>query len=135
MRDARDGGAIAELSRLAASGAGLLIVVANVARRRAMLNSALHPSRFDVSGALLFSRICTEAALEQRRSLLADGRWLVLVDHDTLTRYPTIATSFADAVLLDPPDGTWLAPAGPRWARVDGAAEHRFAAGVYDAAR
>ena len=128
MRDARDGGAIAELTRLAASGEGVLIVVADVARRRAMLASALHPDRFGLAGALLFSRICTDAAIAERLRRLGEGAWIALVDHDTLTRHPELVRRFPDAVLLDPPAGPWLAPEGPRWTRVDGPAEHRFAA-------
>ena len=134
MADERDGGAIAALTRLAASGDGLLVVVADVARRRAMLASALHPDRFGLTGALLFSRRCTDAALTARAERLAAGAWLVLVDHDTLTRRPALAEPFADAVLLDPPDGAWRAPNGPRWVRVDGPAEHRFAASTRAAA-
>ena len=130
MRDERGGGAIAELTRLAASGEGVLIVVADVARRRAMLLSALHPARFGLSGALLFSRRCTDDALEQRQAQLGDGAWIALVDHDTLSRRPALASGFPDAVVLDPPTSAWRAPLGPRWARVDGPAEHRFAASV-----
>ena len=130
LRDERGGGAIAELTRLAASGDGVLIVVADVARRRAMVLSALAPDRFGLDGALLFSRLCTEPALDARQQLLHEGTWLALVDHDTLTRRPNIAEHFGDAVVLDPPIGPWLAPAGPRWARVDGPAEHRFTASV-----
>jgi len=130
MRDERGGGAIAELTRLAASGEGVLIVVADVARRRAMLLSALHPARFGLSGALLFSRRCTDDALEQRQAQLGDGAWIALVDHDTLSRRPALIRGFPDAVVLDPPTSAWLAPLGPRWARVDGPAEHRFAASV-----
>jgi single-stranded-DNA-specific exonuclease len=130
LRDERAGGAIAELTRLAASGDGVLIVVADVARRRAMLLSALTPDRFGLDGALLFSRLCTEPALESREQLLGAGAWIALVDHDTLTRRPSLAQHFGDAAVLDPPMGPWLAPAGPRWARVDGPAEHRFSASV-----
>lgn len=134
MRDERDGGAIAELTRLAASGEGVLIVVADVGRRRTMLLSALHPTRFGLSGALLFSRRCTEAALDERQAHLAAGAWIALVDHDTLSRRPALAAAFPDAVLLDPPSSPWRAPRGPRWTRVDGPAEHRFAASVAGAA-
>jgi len=130
MRDERGGGAIAELTRLAASGEGVMIVVADVARRRAMLLSALHPARFGLSGALLFSRRCTDDALEQRQNLLVEGAWIALMDHDTLSRRPALAEYFPNAVVLDPPLTPWLAPRGPRWARVDGPAEHRFAASV-----
>jgi single-stranded-DNA-specific exonuclease len=130
MRDEREGGAIAELTRLAASGEGVLIVVADVGRRRAMLLSALHPARFGLTGALLFSRRCADAALDERQALLGEGAWIVLVDHDTLTRRPALVQRFPPAVLLDPPVGAWRAPSGPRWARVDGPAEHRFAAAV-----
>ena len=121
---------MAELTRLAASGQGLLVVVADVGRRRTMLTAALHPARFGLDGALLFSDRCTEAALDERQARLGDGRWLALVDHGTLLRRPALAASFPDAVLLDPPPGAWLAPVGPRWVRVDGPAEQRFAASL-----
>ena len=133
MRDARDGGAIAELTRLAAAGAGVLIVAADVSRRRSMLSAALHPERFELSGALLFSRLCSEAAITERSQRLHEGSWIALIDHDTLTAHPELAEHFVDAVLLDPPRGAWLAPAGPNWVRVDGAAEQRFAASAYGA--
>ena len=130
LRDARAGGAMAELTRLAASGQGLLVVVADVGRRRTMLAAALHPARFGLDGALLFSDRCTEAALDERQERLRDGRWLALVDHGTLLRRPALAACFPDAVLLDPPPRAWLAPVGPRWVRVDGPAEQRFVASL-----
>jgi hypothetical protein len=130
MRDARAGGAIAELTRLAASGQGLLVVVADVARRRAMLDAALHPSRFGLRGALLLSARCSDDALTDRLQLLAEGPYLVVADHATVQRHPSIAQHVPDAVLLDPAERDWRAPAGPRWVRVDGPAEHRFAASV-----
>ncbi len=130
MRDARDGGAIAELTRLAASGQGLLIAVADVSRRRVILDAALHPARFGLRGALLFSRICSDAALVRRLTLLSEGPYIVIADHETLLSLPAIAALMPNAVLLDPPPAGWLAPSGPAWARVDGPAEHRFAAQV-----
>ena len=119
MRDGRPGGAMAELTRLAASGEGLLIVVGDVERRRVMLASALHPSRFGLDGALLFSRFCDDAELDALAGDLGAGRWLALIDHDTLTRRPEIAAAFPDAAVLDAGDAAWRAPAGPRWTRVD----------------
>ncbi|MFM7553375.1 MAG: single-stranded-DNA-specific exonuclease RecJ, partial [Actinomycetota bacterium] len=127
MADRRDGGAIAELTRLAATGQGLLVVVADVARRRAMLDQALHPARFGLRGALLFSRICSETALDARTDLLAEGPFVALVDHETLALRPRIAAGFPDAVLLDPGPAGWRVPAGPRWTRLDGPAERAFA--------
>ncbi|MFM7694926.1 MAG: single-stranded-DNA-specific exonuclease RecJ [Actinomycetota bacterium] len=127
MADRRDGGAIAELTRLAATGQGLLVVVADVARRRAMLDRALHPARFGLRGALLFSRICSETALDARTDLLAEGPFVALVDHETLALRPRIAAGFPDAVLLDPGPAGWRVPAGPRWTRLDGPAESAFA--------
>jgi hypothetical protein len=127
MADGRDGGAIAELTRLAATGQGLLVVVADVARRRAMLDQALHPARFGLRGALLCSRICAPAALDARLALLAEGPYIALADHETLALRPEIAAAFTDAVLLDPGPVGWRAPAGPRWTRVDGPAERAFA--------
>ncbi len=134
MRDAREAGAIAELTRLAASGEGLLVAVADVARRRAMLDAALHPARFGLRGALLLSERCDDAALADRLALLAEGPYLVLADHPTLDRHPAIAAHAPSAMLLDPGPSGWRAPAGPVWTRVDGPAEHRFAASARGAA-
>ena len=130
MRDRRDGGAIAELTRLAASGDGLLVAVCDVARRRAMLDAALHPARFGLTGALLLSRRCSAGSIDDRLRSLERGTWLVVADHETIAATPRLGEAFRDAVLLDPPPPGWLAPRGPRWTRVDGPAEHRFAAGV-----
>ncbi|MGA0123236.1 MAG: single-stranded-DNA-specific exonuclease RecJ, partial [Gaiellales bacterium] len=110
MVDRRDGGAIAELTRLAATGQGLLVVVADVARRRVMLDRALHPSRFGLRGALLLSRRCADDALDARIALLGEGPYIALVDHATLIRRPGIAMGFPDAVLLDPGPAGWRAP-------------------------
>ena len=96
-----------------------------------MLAAALHPDRFGLSGALLFSHLCSDDAIAERATHLRAGSWIALIDHDTLTAYPELASHFVDAVLLDPPRAGWLAPSGPSWVRVDGAAEHRFAASVY----
>jgi single-stranded-DNA-specific exonuclease len=130
MVDRRDGGAIAELTRLAASGGGLVIVVADVARRRAMLEAALHPSRFGLRGAVLLSRRTGADAIAARLELLGEGPYLVLADHATLTLHPEAVRGVPDGALLDPPPGPWTAPTGPRWVRLDGPAEHRFATGV-----
>ncbi len=128
MTDARDRGAIAELTRLAATGQGLLIVVCDVARRRSLLLSALHPARFGLQGALLFSELCSDQAVAERLLILATGPHIALVDHATVCRYPQLVALVPEAVVLDPGPAGWEAPAGARWTRVDGPAEHRFAA-------
>jgi len=128
MTDARDRGAIAELTRLAATGQGLLIVVADVARRRSLLLSALHPARFGLQGALLFSELCSDQAVAERLLILATGPHIALIDHATVCRYPELVALVPDAVVLDPGPAGWKAPAGARWTRVDGPAEHRLAA-------
>jgi single-stranded-DNA-specific exonuclease len=120
--------ALAELVRLAAGGEPLLVVVADVARRRGLLRHALHPARFGLDGALLFSRRCADSALDARLELAADGAWIALADHDTLARRPELAGPFRHVAILDPPasaaaadaldglpDGTDLHPlAGPQ---------------------
>ncbi len=96
-------GALAELVRIAATGEGVLVVVADVARRRGLVRHALHPARFGLQGALLFSRRCADAALDARLALVADGAWLALVDHDTLARRPELGAAFRHVAVLDPP--------------------------------
>jgi hypothetical protein len=96
-------GALSEVVRIAATGEGVLVVVADVARRRGLVRHALHPARFGLQGALLFSRRCADAALDARLAVAADGAWLALVDHDTLARRPELGAAFRHVAVLDPP--------------------------------
>jgi single-stranded-DNA-specific exonuclease len=101
-RVAASAGALAELVRVAGSGGGVLVVVADVARRRALLRHVLHPSRFGLAGAVLLSRRCGDEAIAARLQLAREGAWLALVDADTLARHPETAEAFRHVAVLDP---------------------------------
>ena len=99
----RRAGALAELVRIAATGEGVLVVVADVARRRGLLRHALHPARFGLAGALLFSRRCSGGGARRapgaggRRRLAGAGR----------PRHagppPRARRGFRHVAVLDPP--------------------------------
>jgi hypothetical protein len=102
LHDLRDRGAYAELVRLAAAGGSLLVVCADVSRRRAMLAGPLHPRRLGLDAAVLLSDRCSDEAIATRLAV-ADGRAVIaLTDYATL---PRVATAFPRVVALDPPVG------------------------------
>lgn len=131
LLDHRARGAMAELTRSAASGAGTLVVVVDVGRRRALFPRVLPPERFGLTGPWLFSNRCRDDALERRLHALAGAPALAMVDFETLDRLPALAGSFGEVIVLDPPPEAWRPPCdGPRWIRVDGAAEARVAESI-----
>ena len=103
--DRSGGSAVAELTRLAAAGEGLLVLCGDVARRRVLLRSVLHPSRFGLDGAVLVSRACRPAAARARLQAVAGRRVLALADLESLAALPDLAEAFAHVALLDPPTG------------------------------
>jgi single-stranded-DNA-specific exonuclease len=131
LLDHRARGAMAELARSAATGAGTLVVVVDVGRRRSLFSRVLPPERFGLAGPVLFSGRCRPEVLVERLATL-DGRpTLAMTDFATLDRLPALAHPFGEVIVLDPPPDGWRPPVdGPRWIRVDGAAEARFAEAV-----
>jgi single-stranded-DNA-specific exonuclease len=100
VHDDRNRGSYAELVRLAAAGESLLIVCADVSRRRAMLAGPLHPRRLGLDGAVLLSARCADTALGRRLELAGGRRMLGLTDYATL---PFVAGVFPRVAALDPP--------------------------------
>jgi single-stranded-DNA-specific exonuclease len=114
VHDRRNRGSYAELVRLAAAGDGLLIVCADVSRRRAMLAGPLHPRRLGLDGAVLLSDRCADEALASRLGF-ARGRSVIgLTDYATLA---AVAGAFPRVAALDPPIGA------AQQAALDGAGE------------
>jgi single-stranded-DNA-specific exonuclease len=102
VHDQRGRGSYAELVRLAAVGESLLIVCADVSRRRGMLAGPLHPRRLGLDGAVLLSERCSDDALSARLALAEGRRVLALTDYATL---PAVAAAFPRVAVLDPPAG------------------------------
>lgn len=133
--DHRARGAMAELVRSAASGAGTLIVVRDVGRRRGLFRRGLVAERFGLRGPYLLSARCRDEALDGRLAALADGPALAMVDYATLDRRPELAEPFAEVLLLDPPPEGWRPPSiDARLIRIDGAAEEAAARAAEEAA-
>jgi single-stranded-DNA-specific exonuclease len=104
VHDRRNAGAqIATVARLLAGGERVLLVVADVARRRAMLRGALHPGRFGARAAYLFSRRCAPEALRRRLEEVGEEPALALADYDALAALPGLLRRFPQVVALDPP--------------------------------
>ncbi len=94
VHDARGGGALAELCRLAATGEGLLVVCADAARRAAVLEGPLHPSRYAVDhGAVHAAGLAVPAG----------APWLVLVDEHVARADAALVGALAHVAVLDPP--------------------------------
>jgi len=67
--DRREGGVqIATIAGLLGAGERVLVLVADVALRRDMLDGPLHPARFGARAAYLFSERCAASALADRRT-------------------------------------------------------------------
>jgi single-stranded-DNA-specific exonuclease len=135
VHDRRDRGALAELARLAACGESVLVLCADVSRRRALVAGPLAPERYGLRGAILASARCAPRALDVRFAALEEpGPWLVVADHATLAARPELAERVRHVAVLDAPlDAAAEAavaalPAGVDVHLVGGAAEHEAAA-------
>jgi single-stranded-DNA-specific exonuclease len=135
VHDRRDRGALAELARLVACGESVLVLCADVSRRRALVAGPLAPERYGLRGAVLASARCAGHALDVRLAGLdGPGPWLVVADHATLVARPELAERVRHVAVLDaPPDAAAEAAVAALPASVDvhlvgGAAEHEAAA-------
>jgi single-stranded-DNA-specific exonuclease len=94
---------IATIAGLLAAGERVLVLVADVSRRRAMLDGALHPGRFGARAAYLFSERCAATALEARLESVTSEPSLALADYRALAALPGLWSRFPHVVALDPP--------------------------------
>jgi len=97
--------ALAHVARLATAGARVLLVCADVSRRREMLAGPLHPDRLGLGGAALASSRCSELGISARLRRLVDtpGAVAVLADYGALAQVLDGPLAFDAVVVLDPP--------------------------------
>ena len=101
-RETRIGGsATAAVAELVSSGAGVLAVCADAARRAALANGASGLARFNGGTALVACHRCEDEEIERVRARATSG--LALVDYEALARCPELLSGFEHVVLVDPP--------------------------------
>ena len=112
VRDRRgQGAALATVAALAGADAGVVAVVADAARRREALVSALEPLRLGAEVAVLGGARCDAEALRARLALARGGPLLAMLDYAALAEVaPPPGTHL---VLVDPP----ALPDQAAWAR------------------
>lgn len=129
VSDHRDTGtAMARIAALAGADGGVAVVVADVPRRRAVLDDVLAAGRLGLEAAVLAGTRCAAGALAAR-ARAADGRpALMLVDHDSLPHTPI--PDDMHLLVLDPP----RSPGETAWIRAAAAGRHlHLAWGVEEA--
>ncbi len=139
------GRALAHIARLTSAGERVMVVCADVARRRGMVQGPLSAGRLGIESLVLASSRCDVAALARRLAPLVDrdepdSGAIVLADYGALdaglasTLDPGMITS---TVVLDPPvtahQRQLLASVGSPLHLVFGASELRFARTVHAA--
>jgi single-stranded-DNA-specific exonuclease len=104
VRDHRgEGSAMSRIVALAGADAGVAVVTADVARRRAALREVLQPGRMGLEVAVLAGDRCEPAGMRARLAL-AEGRpALVMLEYATLAG--AALPEGMHLVLLDPPAG------------------------------
>ncbi|MFN8109451.1 MAG: single-stranded-DNA-specific exonuclease RecJ [Thermoleophilia bacterium] len=104
VRDLRgEGAGMHRILALAGADAGVAVVCADVALRRAAIDEALHPARMGVEVAVLVSGRCAPEALLQRLSQAEGRAAMVLTDYATMATAPL--PEGMHVLLLDPPEG------------------------------
>ncbi len=96
------------VAQLLAAGARVLVVVADVPRRRHLLETLSLPGRFgNVARTIVGERSCPDDASRRIRQLAShDGPTLAVVDHHSLDVVLHAGTSFDVVVVHDPPATT-----------------------------
>jgi single-stranded-DNA-specific exonuclease len=119
IRDRRGAGmVVATLAALTGADRGVVAVVADAARRRAVLDDVLEPGRLGLEAAVIGGSRCAAAALAGRVAVAGERSLLLMVEYDVL---PDIALpEGVHVALVDPPQdrvaATWaLAAAAGRW--------------------
>jgi single-stranded-DNA-specific exonuclease len=95
------GTALVRIAALAGADAGVVVIVADVPRRRSMLDDVLHPQRLGVELAVLGSVRCAAAPAAERLAQAARRASIAVVDYATLAQI-TLPEA-AHLVVLDPP--------------------------------
>jgi single-stranded-DNA-specific exonuclease len=129
----RGGSATAAVAELVSSGAGVLVVCADAARRAALAGGATGLARFNGGAGLVACHRCDTKAVAGLVERAPSG--LALTDYGALERVPELVGSFEHVALVDPPRSD-LDEARAGDAREEGrgylhllwsAAEHSFA--------
>jgi hypothetical protein len=100
--DQRGRGIIGPLSDLLSTGESVLVVCADVSRRRDFLRRELDPARFGRSPASFMSVRCAGSALDRCAASLAEDA-VVLADRWTIEQRPSLLGRFTHLFALDPP--------------------------------
>jgi single-stranded-DNA-specific exonuclease len=101
--DRRGHGILGSIGDLLSTGESVLVVCADVSRRRYLLERELDPVRFDCPPGAVLSARCAPRALPEPS---AGG--LFLVDYATMASSPRLPGGFAHVFALDPPPSRWL---------------------------
>lgn len=101
-RGVRTGGAAtAVVAELVSSGAGVLVVCADAARRAALASGATGLARFNGGAALVACHRCGDEKVAKLRGRAESG--LALTDYAAFERVPELAAAFEHVILVDPP--------------------------------
>ena len=122
LLDRRGRPAIPALADLLASGERVLVLVADVARRRPLLSRDL------VAPGLARSGLYVQGACMERLAAAMDAADVVMTGYDVLAAHPELGQRFAQVALVDPPFTAAL------WASVAAAAPHAWVHALWGAA-
>jgi single-stranded-DNA-specific exonuclease len=101
-REVRSGGAATVVvAELVSSGAGVLVVCADAARRAALANGASGLARFNGGAALVACHRCGDEEIGRLVDRARSG--LALADYGALERQPQLIGAFEHVGLVDPP--------------------------------
>jgi len=106
----RNGTALVRIAALAGADAGVVVVAADVPRRRGMLEDVLHPERIGVELAVIGGRRCARDPLHARMAQSTRRACIAVVDYAALAEIAL--PEEAHLVVLDPPQdagqAAWL---------------------------
>jgi len=97
------GGIHGLVTMLASCGEDLLLLTADVARRRKLVTEELSLARSSASNVFFASARCSSAYIGNTAELAGDERGIMLADFATVTRFPELAKGFGHLVFIDPP--------------------------------
>lgn len=97
VQDRRGRPVISSLTALAATGERVLVLVADVARRRPLLSRDVLPSQLGRRG------LYVQSACAGRLHEAADGPGVVMTGLDLAAAHPSLAAAFHHVVFVDPP--------------------------------